>query len=82
MKIKVALVAMSQTGAPSGDSHEQDLEMSDGATAAEVLAALKIANPDSYVTMINGSPIPQSERGGFAVKEGDVITIFPPIEGG
>jgi len=34
MKIKVALVAMSQTGAPSGDSHEQDLEMSDGATAA------------------------------------------------
>lgn len=82
MKIKVTLVAMSQSGAPSGGTHERDIEMTDGATAADVLAALKIVNPESYVTMINNLPIPQSERRGHTVKDGDVITIFPSLEGG
>lgn len=78
MKINVSLIALGGGGAGA----ERQLEMADGATLADVMAALALPRGETYATLLNGQSVPTAERATRPMKDGDTLTVFPPLEGG
>ncbi len=77
MKVRVALFANLRDYAPAGaTSHE--LTLADGATVADVLAALGIPPAIEAVLLVNG----RRAQAGMRLHGDDEVTLFPPMEGG
>ncbi|MBI4594753.1 MAG: MoaD/ThiS family protein [Candidatus Tectomicrobia bacterium] len=79
MKVEVRLFATLQKHAPQGcQPRGFELELNGEATAGEVLDRLSISRQLPLILLVNGI---HSEQKG-AIKEGDVVSIFPPVAGG
>lgn len=77
MLVTVRAFANLQHYAP-GRRTRFELELPEGATVADILAALRVPSRVETVLLVNGR---RAERG-TAVSPGDEITLFPPMEGG
>lgn len=79
MTVRVLLFA---SWADAFGSPSVDLELADGATAADVVAALRTRVPDASLPRpsiaINRSIAPQ----GALVRGGDEVAVIPPVAGG
>ena len=78
MRISVELIAVRSPLVGSGG----DLEVDDGTTVAQALERLDLPAGESYMTIVNGASIGPGDRHGRALREGDAVTVFPPIKGG
>jgi len=77
MGVKVKLVGFLRKYAPQGGN--LDLEDADGRTVAEVVADLGIIPASVSVALVNGHYVkPRS----YVLREGDELTLLPPIGGG
>jgi molybdopterin converting factor small subunit len=63
-------------GSPRGKCH---LELPDDATLAELLARLDIPRESAQMVLVNGEHDRDFER---RLRDGDVLSIFPPVAGG
>lgn len=74
MKIKVRLFATLR----ENRGKELMLSMQDKATPEDVIQELEIAKADVAILLVNG------RDGDFAheLREGDVVSVFPPVGGG
>ena len=71
------LFASLRVYAPVGSASDE-LTLADGATVADVLAALRIPAAIEAVLLVNG----RRARAATPLASGDEITLFPPMEGG
>jgi len=74
MEIKVKLFATLR----ENRGKEVSLELDKGATAEDALKKLEIPKKDVAILMING----RDDNPGKELKDGDLLSIFPPVGGG
>jgi sulfur carrier protein ThiS len=58
------------------------LDVEEGATIASVIAPFQLPPKLTHLVLVNGLFVPREERGSRALREGDVLAIWPPIAGG
>ncbi|MGB9592843.1 MAG: MoaD/ThiS family protein [Anaerolineae bacterium] len=68
------------------------LDLPDGATVADCLAAMAARWPDlepmlaapavPYSLFVNSRIVPRGRRGSFPLKDGDTLYLFEPVAGG
>lgn len=78
MKIKVNIIALGDSDQPGN----KEVRAEDGATLDAVLESLKLDSAESYMVLVNGEAVPSGEWPGHTVRDGDELTVFPPIKGG
>jgi len=59
-----------------------ELDVAEGASVADVIAPFGLPVKLVHLVLINGVFVPPAERTSRALKEGDVLAIWPPIAGG
>ncbi|MBK9133931.1 MAG: MoaD/ThiS family protein [Betaproteobacteria bacterium] len=62
--------------------NELPLDVSEGATIAEVTAPFALPPKLVHLVLVNGHYVPPAERATRKLVEGDVLAIWPPIAGG
>jgi len=79
VKVGVSLFATLAAYLPApGGGDSAILEMPDGATVGQVIDSLKIPPGLDCLRVVNGlDALPEQ-----ALKDGDVLSIFPPLAGG
>ncbi|MBC8268249.1 MAG: MoaD/ThiS family protein [Rhodospirillaceae bacterium] len=80
MKIHLQFIALRLAELPTEGKDE--LELEEGASLTEALDALGISDNKSYMTLVNESSIPGTERATTILADGDTLTLFSPIKGG
>lgn len=63
-------------------SNHMALTVADGATIAEIIEPFQLPMKLVHLVLINGSYVAPEERPSRALKDGDVLAIWPPIAGG
>ncbi len=83
MKLKVKLISIQGRPPPGFDADgEGTVEAADGATLADVLAAMGLPEDEDYVTLVNDEPVAAKARPKRILEPTDSLVIFPPIKGG
>jgi sulfur carrier protein ThiS len=59
-----------------------ELDVAEGASVADVIAPFSLPVKLVHLVLINGVFVPPAERTSRALREGDVLAIWPPIAGG
>jgi sulfur carrier protein ThiS len=59
-----------------------ELDVAEGASVADVIAPFSLPVKLVHLVLINGVFVPPAQRTSRALKEGDVLAIWPPIAGG
>ena len=77
MNVHVSLFANLRDYAPSGQGRFE-LALADGATVADLLAALRVPAAVQAVLLVNG----RRADSAAPLHDGDEVTLFPPMEGG
>ncbi len=77
MRVRVELfLHLRRFGPPGAGSHE--VELPEGATVADLLEQLGIPAGVRSIALVDG----RLRSGGEALREGEAVTVFPPLEGG
>jgi len=63
-------------------TNELPLHAQDGATVTDVIGPLKLPQSKVHLVLVNGHYVPPGARSSRALREGDVLAIWPPIAGG
>lgn len=79
MEIEVKLFATLRDYLPKGSSRFScKMEIDDRTTVEDILSRLNIPKDMPKIILINGTHAKKDQR----LKEGDVLSIFPPVAGG
>ena len=65
-----------------GGQEAVDLALADGASPHDALAALSITRGGGYLLLVNEAIVPKAQRDDYALVDGDVLQILPPLKGG
>ena len=80
MRIELRLFASLRKQLPPGSSRGRcDLQLSAGATIADLLARMDIPSASAQMILVNGDHDRNFDR---VLADGDVVSIFPPVAGG
>lgn len=84
MRIHVRLFASLRDQLPDADRGRGDVELSDGATLADLIEALEIPDRLAQMVLVDGQQAPRrhGERAKRALLDGQTVSIFPPVSGG
>ena len=77
MHVEARLLLTFKKGVP-GDGQPLRLELAPGSTVAQAIAALPLPPDARKVVLLNGRLAVDAQ----VLKDGDVLTVFPPLEGG
>jgi len=78
MQIKIQLFATLQSYLVQGSKGTQVLNVPEGASVLQVLNQLKIPKEIPKIILINGL----QKKVEDVLREGDTVSVFPPIAGG
>ncbi|MBI5167405.1 MAG: MoaD/ThiS family protein [candidate division NC10 bacterium] len=79
MKVKVQLFATLSLYLPRGvENRTATLDLPEGASVAEAFRVLRLPDDLPKLILLNGINVKEDAR----LKEGDVLSVFPPIAGG
>ena len=82
MKITVKFFSSLMEYLPaSAEGNTLELQEKPGVTPIDILDRYKIPYEEAQTLMLNGTFLPQEDHKN-ALKEGDVLTIWPSIQGG
>ncbi|MCW9045988.1 MAG: MoaD/ThiS family protein [Alphaproteobacteria bacterium] len=79
MKLKLELFGAHSEKLPRD---EGEPEFPDEIVPGEIVDWLELKDGDQFVILINGHPVSLEDRYKVKLTEGDLITVFPPMEGG
>lgn len=83
MIVKVRLFAVLKDRLPPGtEGEEMELEVPEGTTPQQIIDRLEIPPPLAHLMMIDGYHLLPDERRNRPIRQGEVLSIFPPIAGG
>ncbi|MDR3556647.1 MAG: MoaD/ThiS family protein [Syntrophobacteraceae bacterium] len=78
MRVELRLYATLRRFAPNAEGGALFVEMPEGASAADLIAKVKVDAGEVHILMVNGRSSPFVQR----LAEGDRIGLFPAIGGG
>jgi len=79
VNLKVELFGANSVRLPAGEGeHNFDSSITPG----EVVDWLGLKDGDQFVVLVNGQPVAAEERYSKKISENDLLTVFPPMEGG
>ena len=58
------------------------LDVAEGATALDVMRQLGMPPEGSYLVIVNDELLPEERRGEVRLRDGDRLSINPPLRGG
>jgi sulfur carrier protein ThiS len=67
---------------PGTSGSTAELEVSEGATPADVMRQLGMPMDENYLVSLNGAVVVISERDTKVLAEDDQLAIMPPLKGG
>ncbi len=83
MRIRLKLFATLGGYLPAGARENGvDLEVPAGATPQAVMALHRVPADQAHLVVVNGVFVPPSERDTLALRDGDVLALWPPVAGG
>lgn len=83
MKIRLKLFASLSEYLPAGtQSNELELEVADGASVQGVIDLHSVPSKRVHLVLVNGYYIQPQARAATRLKEGDVLSLWPPVSGG
>ncbi len=83
MKVTVKLFALLGKYLPTGAADNQAaVEVADGATPVTVMDSLNLPREYCHLVLVNGVYVEPGKRESLALKEKDVLAIWPPVAGG
>ncbi len=77
MRVEIRLLLTFKEKAPDGEK-PFGLALSPGTTVAQALERLSISTSTAKVILVNGRAATNDQE----LKNGDQLTVFPPLEGG
>ncbi len=79
MKIKVKLFATFQKHLPKGAGLEGvEIDVPDGTTLGDIYRHFNLPEATPKITLVDG----KHQKEDYVVKEGETVSVFPPIAGG
>ncbi len=84
MNVTVKLYASLGEYLPAGakDNTVERYKAPGGATASDIITALGVPAEVCHLVLVNGVYLAPSERGARALRENDVLAVWPPVAGG
>jgi sulfur carrier protein ThiS len=84
MRVTFKLYAMLSDHLPEAarKTNALDLDVPPGRTVGQVIDEFNLPPKLVHLVLVNGNYIPPPERAGWALAEGDVLAVWPPIAGG
>lgn len=84
MQITLKLFAMLQDYLPpeGRQNNALRLDLDEGSTIAHVIARFALPPKYCHLVLVDGHFVPPAERAGRALRDGEVLAIWPPIAGG
>jgi len=84
MRIHVRLFASLRDRLPMADRGRREVELDDQASVADLIEWLEIPDALAQIVLVDGLQEPRSreERARRILKDGQTVSIFPPIAGG
>lgn len=83
MKVELKLYATLMRYLPEEASgHSVMLELPDGTTAASLIEERNLPKESCFLVLVDGNYLTAEERETRPLKDGDVLSIWPPIAGG
>lgn len=84
MKIEFKLYASLGQYLPAAvrQDNRMPLEVAEGATIREIIEPFGLPEKMVHLVLVNGVYVAPEQRMTHALKEGDVLAIWPPIAGG
>ncbi len=84
MRIQVRLFANLRDRFPNDDRGRGEIELDERATLADLIERLEIPDSLAQMVLIDGLQEPRSheERARRTLKDGQTVSIFPPVAGG
>jgi len=67
---------------PGAKNHQVKLEVAEGSTLEDVFARFNVPRESCHLVLVNGMYIEPSRRRQYALQNGDVLAVWPPIAGG
>jgi thiamine biosynthesis protein ThiS len=67
---------------PGSARNNAQLDVADGSSPIDVIAKLGMPPADSYLVTLNGSIVPTAKRSECKLRDGDQLSIMPPLKGG
>ena len=64
------------------DGERAVLQLAEGAVVSEVLQHLGLPTDAPYLIILNEAAVPRDARATTTLRDGDCLTIMPPIKGG
>jgi len=83
LKVHVKLVAHAgKAVAGIGPNGEGTLDVPERSSVADIMARLDVARETLTMALVNEAVVRPALQQSHAMADGDVLTVFPPIEGG
>ncbi|MFQ5879932.1 MAG: MoaD/ThiS family protein [Dehalococcoidia bacterium] len=82
MKVDVRLFASLRYRLAGESRGSVQVELAEGGTLADVLRALNVPQALAGMVLVNGQRCPSQGQATRALREGDRVSIFPPMAGG
>ncbi len=79
MQVHVKLMGALRARLPQGQAGKAALDCPAQASVSDVLGRLGIGAGQVHLVMVNNAMEPDRQR---ALRDGDVLTVFPPVAGG
>lgn len=79
LRVTICLMAMGQYPDGFDESGNKEASVPEGTTITDIIGSLPAI---TGAHLINGTPVPPEARDTHLLKEGDELTLFPPIHGG
>lgn len=83
MRVTVKLYATLSDYLPAGSRNNRvELDLADGAGVQAVLQQFALPAKLTHLVLVNGVFVPPEQRPTTALRDGDVLAVWPPIAGG
>ena len=83
MRVTIKLYATLADYLPPGSRNNRtEIEVAENAAVDAVLAPFLLPAKLTHLVLVNGVFVPPAERATMALREGDVLAVWPPIAGG
>lgn len=84
MRIQIRLFANLRDRFPPETRGRGELEVPDGASVQDVIDELEIPDKQSQMVLVDGQQVKRDRatRSRLSLREGQTVSIFPPVAGG
>lgn len=82
VRVKLYATLSDYLPAEARRTNEVELSLPGDTTVAKIVEQFGLPKKLVHLVLINGHFVPPAARGGHALREGDILAIWPPIAGG